>query len=179
MTWMISKVSIIKVCLNNHFGTTKVSSERETEEAYDVHVSKLKRDESSNNVISASSYRAPATSTTKLNISVSNEEGFKYLHNGNERSNVLKQMLEATAKDQNDILKESLESVYRKLEEIEQNNAKQFRKITEQNKEHNKETEQHVDKSLKEMKETMKLQHRETRRRLDKCEEKTNPGIFN
>ena len=175
MTWMISKVSIIKVCLNNHFGTTKVPSERETEEAYDVQVSKLKRDKISNNVISASSYRAPVTSTTKLNISVSNEEGFKYLHNGNERSNVLKQMLEATAKDQNDILKESLESVYRKLEEIEQNNANQFRKITEQNKE----TEQHVDKSLKEMKETMKLQHRETRRRLDKCEEKTNPGIFN
>ena len=71
-----------------------------------------------------------------------------------------------------DMLNESLKGISQKFEEEIRT---QSRKTTEQNKEQCKEIEKH----MKEMKETMKLQHRETRRRLERLEKKTNSGYYN
>ena len=69
-----------------------------------------------------------------------------------------------------DMLHESLIGISQKIEEMET----QITKATEKNKEQCKQTEKH----MKEMKETIKLQHRETRRRLERLEKKTNSGYF-
>ena len=64
------------------------------------------------------------------------------------------------------MMTESLNGVYRKLEEIEQSNQTQFRKIIENNKE--------TDNRVKELKEAMKIQHLGMRRRFESLEKKTN-----
>ena len=70
-----------------------------------------------------------------------------------------------------DTLNESLKGISQKFEDMECNET-HFRKAIETNREQCKETE-------KCMKEAMKLQHRETRRRLERLEKKTNSGYFN
>ena len=64
------------------------------------------------------------------------------------------------------MMTESLNGVYMKLEEIEQRNQTQFRKIIENNKE--------TDNRVKELKEAMKIQHLGIRRRFESLEKKTN-----
>ena len=71
------------------------------------------------------------------------------------------------------------------LEEIQKMNSTQFgemRKTIERNKvQYNKQymyTEKMVEKNYKDVQDAMKLQHRETRRRLERLENKTNSGYF-
>ena len=78
-----------------------------------------------------------------------------------------------------DMLQESLDGVYSQLDEIKQDNATQFKKIFENSKEEGDQADNRVENSLKEMKEAIKIQHRETRRRLENLEKKTNSGYFN
>ena len=78
-----------------------------------------------------------------------------------------------------DMLNEALQGVHLQLEEIKQANATQFRQNFANNTARCKETETHVENRLKEMNETIKIQHRETRRRFERLEKKTNLRYFN
>ena len=77
------------------------------------------------------------------------------------------------------ISKELVDKVHQQLEEIKQNNETQFRQIVDKNNEQYKGTEKRLGKNIKEIQEAIKLQHRETRRRFERLENKTNAGYFN
>ena len=74
-----------------------------------------------------------------------------------------------------EVLDDSLKGISEKLEEMERINETRFRKTFEKNREQCKETEKRI---REEIKEAMKLQHRETRRRLERLEKKTNSGSY-
>ena len=79
-----------------------------------------------------------------------------------------------------------LKDIKDQIEEIRQLNSNQFsemRNTIENNKvQHQQQctdTEKRVEKIYKEIKDTITLQHRETRRRFERLEKKTNTGHFN
>ena len=73
-----------------------------------------------------------------------------------------------------DMISESLEGLYRKLEEMEQTNAIQFRNIVENNKKTDK-----CLQDLKEQEEATKIELQGMRKRFESFEKKRHLGYYN
>ena len=85
-----------------------------------------------------------------------------------------------------DLTDTSFKAIKDQIEEIRQLNLKQFSEIRTtientkvQHQQQCTDTEKQVEKIYKEIKNTITLQHRETRRRFERLEKKTNTGHFN
>ena len=77
-----------------------------------------------------------------------------------------------------DELKDSIDGMHQRLEELKETNGLEVRKTTQKFQAQYKETEKQVDTKLKDAIAAMKLQHRETRRRLERLEKKTSSGYL-
>ena len=87
-----------------------------------------------------------------------------------------------TNKSAIDMLMESIEGVYKRLEEMKNMNTALFdeiRKTSERNEARYKETERHVEKTHKEMDRTVTTQLRGIRRRLEIVEKKSSSDNLN
>ena len=139
-----------------------IENEADPEENLQVSDSRLSK--STTNLINVGQYCTPTMSTTSLHLSQSTKGG-----------NVVLPMKDLANYHQEAMLGGLLKGVYQKLEEIEQKSVTKLEEIIERRKVQDKETERQVAKSITEMQETIKLQRRETRRRLERLEKKTNP----
>ena len=129
-----------------------------------------------------------STSTTGLNFSQRIGRSFDTLHDSTEGGkNVQTPNDNGSGKCDassihtlvQDIVEKSLQGMQQQLEgQMKQIYATDISERIAKNKAQNNETEKCVEQDLKSLKETIKRQHRETRRRLQKVEKKTNAAHF-
>ena len=163
--------------MKNYLDEKKASRRYNAGPGHELQISDLEIDEHPDNTVDLSLYNGQENSATYSNIRQKLELSSQTLQDQVDGIDggvhpVIKYNHEALK----EILKESLDGVYRQVEElIKQNNLTQLKQIAEKNKE----TEKRIQKNDKDIKEAMKIQHREIRRRLERLEKKTNAGYFN
>ena len=77
-----------------------------------------------------------------------------------------------------DTLKESIDGMYQHLGELK-TELSEIRNTIKKGRTQNTEAEALFEKKIKDVKDSIALQHRETRRRFERLEKKTNSGYFN
>ena len=118
-----------------------------------------------------------STSPTRVIITQSNECSSKSNNEINRNTTDFPSIIELHIDPLKDMIKNSLEEIHQKVERIEQNNGTEIKNIVEKVDANCKEKCKGGE-YYKEIKESIKLQHRETRRRLERIEKKTNSPYF-
>ena len=143
--------------LTHCVGTNPAPNQLDLDPEHDLQLTPSVLNKSVNDRNDLGSLNTTQMSITCSNVSQENELSSKSVLDTSDGFNIMS----ATTNDMKQMLKESLDGIYQQLDDIKQHIATEFQK------------------NKKETKEAMKLQHRETRRRLERLEKKTNSGYFN
>lgn len=178
--------SIVGMYVKKKFGKTQVSINDKSYPESNLQISECTFDECMVASRNLEQCCTKSTSTTGLNFSQRIGGIFNTLHdstegaqnvqtpNGNDPGKCDASYINTMVQD---MVEQSLQGMQQQLEgQRKQIYATDLSERIAKNKTQNNETEKCVEQDLKSLKETIKLQHRETRRRLEKVEKKTNAG---
>ena len=186
ISWFIGWVTAFGVLLKKFLGRRQVVSKVESNSVEILQIFESGLAELLDKTHSQNEIRTTSASSAGDHISQSRDRYPKPLDNATECSCKIQTMIENESRiSMNtaiDMLKESVEEMYQSLEELKQTNSAKFVEITKtigKGKEEHTENEKKVETKYKVVKDEIALQHRETNRRLERLEKKSNSIYFN